>query len=315
MTGRTRPLDHHPDLAALARAQLGVVRRSQLVALGVTRHHVRSQVEAQRWRSIGPHVVVLHTGPLTRAQARWVAALHAGPRASLAGLTALELHGLRGWPADRAHVLVPQGASVPPLPGLVVHTTRRPVDEDVIRRTGWCPVTTVARSALDAARWDTSARRAAAVVLAVVQQRLTTPRELATCLARLDRVRHGTAIAAAIDDAAGGADSLAEVDVARLVVRAGLPRPRRQVVVDTPEGPRRVDLVVDLPDGRLLVLEVDGIHHAEPGVRLADAVKDAAIVAAGHQVLRLPVQGVRADPGAVLRQLTAIREMAARRSG
>jgi very-short-patch-repair endonuclease len=312
MTGRTRPLDHHPDLGTLARAQLGAVRRSQLVALGVTRHHVRRQVDAQRWRTIGPHVVILHTGPLTRAQWRWTAVLHAGPHAALAGLTALELYGLRGWSRDQAHVLVPLGVSVPPLPGLTVHTTRRLVDEDLVR-VGGLPTTTVARSAVDAARWDGSPRRAAAVVLAVVQQRLATPRELAACLVGFDRVRYGSAIAAAIDDAAGGADSLAEVDVARLVARAGLPRPRRQVVVDTPEGPRRVDLVVDLPDGGLLVLEVDGVHHADLGVRLADAVKDAAVVAAGHRVLRIPVQGVRTDRGAVLRQLTTIREMAVQR--
>ncbi|MDA8434529.1 MAG: DUF559 domain-containing protein [Actinomycetales bacterium] len=314
MTGRTRPLDHHPDLVAVARAQVGVVRRSQLVALGVTRHHVRRQADAQRWRTIGPHVVILHTGPLTRAQWRWTAVLHAGPHAALAGLTALELFGLSGWLRNQAHVLVPLGVSVPPLPGLTVHTTRRLADEDLVR-VGGLRTTTVARSAVDAARWAGSSRRAAAVVLAVVQQRLATPRELAVCLAGFDRVRYGSAIAAAIDDAAGGADSLAEVDVARLVVRAGLPRPRRQVVVDTPEGPRRVDLVVDLPDGGLLVLEVDGMHHTETGIRLADAAKDAAVVAAGHRVLRLPVQAVRADPGAVLRQLTTIRELAARRGG
>ena len=284
------------------------------MAIGVTRHHVRRQVEAQRWRTIGPHVVVLHTGPLTRAQWWWTAVLHAGPHAVLAGLTSLEDHGLRGWSCDEAHVLVPLDVSVPPLSGLTVHRTRRLPDGDVVRRDG-CPATTVARSAVDAARWGRSSRRAAGLVLAVVQQRLATPRELAACLAGFDRVRYGSAIAAANDEAAGGADSLAEVEVARLVVRAGLPRPRRQVVVDTPEGPRRVDFVVDLPDGALLVLEVDGIHHAETGVRLADAVKDAAVVAAGHQVLRLPVQGVRADPGAVLRQLTTIREMALRRRG
>jgi very-short-patch-repair endonuclease len=312
MTGRTRPLDRHPELAALGRAQLGVVRRSQLATLGITRHHVRRQVDAQRWRPIGPNVVVLHTGPLTRAQVRWAAVLHAGPQALLAGLTALEPHGLRGWSRDEVHVLVPLGVSVPSLSGLTVHRTRRLVDEDVVHG-GGCPVTTVARSAVDAGRWEKSARRAAAIVLAVVQQRLTTPHELAACLAGFERVRHGAAIATAIEDAAGGADSLAEVDVARLVVRAGLPRPRRQVVIETPDGPRRVDLAVDLPDGRLLVLEVDGIHHAETGVRLADAVKDASVVAAGHQLLRLPVQGVRADPGSVLRQLATIREMASRR--
>ena len=308
MTGRSRPLDRHPELAALARAQLGVVRRTQLATLGITRHHVRRQLEAQRWRVIGPNVVILSTGPLTRAQARWAAVLHAGPRALLAGLTALESHGLRGWPREELHVLVPMGVSVPTLPRLSVHRTRLLAAADP--RAAGCPATTVARATLDAARWETSPRHAAGLVLAVVQQRLATPNALAEGLAAFGPVRNRGAIASAIADAAGGADSLAEVDVARLVVRAGLPAPRRQVVVETPDGPRRVDLAVDLPDGRLLVLEVDGVHHAEVGVRLADAVKDAAVVAAGHQVLRLPVHVVRADPRTVLGQLVGIRDAA-----
>jgi very-short-patch-repair endonuclease len=176
------------------------------------------------------------------------------------------------------------------------------------------PVTTVARSALDAARWQSSSRRARGVILSVVQQRLVRPVQLAECLGRLGRVTHAASIASAILDSSGGADSLAEVEVADLVVRAGLPRPRRQVLVETLDGPRRVDIVVDLPDGRLLVIEVDGIHHLSTDVRLADAAKDAAIIAAGHQVLRIPVEALRRDSAALLSQLIAIRESAQRRA-
>jgi very-short-patch-repair endonuclease len=186
MTGRGHPLDRNPGLAALARVQCGVVSRKQLASLEITRHHLRRQVEAQRWRMVGGRVVVLHTGPLTRHQMYWVAVLHAGPAAKIAGLTALEL--------------------------------------------------------------------------------------------------------------------------------SGLPTPRRQMVIETPDGPRPVDLVVDLPDGSRLVIEVDGPHHADPSVRLADSVKDAALIAAGYLVLRVPVAALRADPGAVLRQLVSIREAAARRA-
>lgn len=354
MTGRTSPLETHPELARLAAAQCGVVSRAQLATLEITRHHIRSQVVAQRWRPIGPHAVVLHTGPISRAQWRWTAVLHSGTGARLAGLSALEQDGLTGWARDETHVLVASGRSVPPLVGLIVHTTRlsdvdsgssghRPasagpqVGWPKVRQGGtprfaseqletglpasWgdasvpgrCPATPVVRSTVDAARWESSSRRAGGIVLAVVQQRLATPSQLGECVDRLGRVRNSRAISRALVDAAAGADSLAEADVARLVLRAGLPAPRAQVVVETADGPRRVDLVVDLPDGRLLAIEVDGVHHARTEVRLADASKDAALVAAGHQVLRIPVQALRIDRGRVLRQLAMIREASARR--
>jgi very-short-patch-repair endonuclease len=258
-------------------------------------------------------VVVFHTGPLTYVQRRWVAALHAGPRSVVAGLTTLEDLGLRGWGDDDAHVLVPPGVHVPRLAGVVAHMTRHLHPDDIGSRGGLLS-TTAARSALDAARWQGSSRRASGLILAVVQQRLVRPDELRACLDRLGRITHRSHIAAAIAESAGGADSFAEVEVGRLVVRAGLPRPRRQVVIETPQGLRRVDLVVDLPDGRLLVIEVDGIHHLTPDVRLADALKDAAIIAGGDQVLRIPVTALRLQKDVLLRQLIAIRQAAERRT-
>ncbi len=56
-------------------------------------------------------------------------------------------------------------------------------------------------------------------------------------------------VAAVVHDASGGAESVAEVDVARLVRRAGLLEPQRQMVIHTASGPRRVDLAVELRDG------------------------------------------------------------------
>ncbi len=163
--------------------------------------------------------MVLHTGPISRAQWRWTAVLHAGTGARLAGLSALEQDGLTGWARDETHVLVASGRSVPPLVGLIVHTTRlsdvdsgssghRPasagpqVGWPKVRQGGtprfaseqletglpasWgdasvpgrCPATPVVRSTVDAARWESSSRRAGGIVLAVVQQRLATPSQL-----------------------------------------------------------------------------------------------------------------------------------------
>ena len=312
MTGRTRPLEAIPRLAELARVQCGVVSRAQLAACDVTRHHVRRQAEAQRWRLVGTRVVCLHTGGLSRQGQVWAAVLHAGHRSLIGGFTALELLGLRGWRREPVHVLVPMGVNVPPLAGLVVHRTRRWPDADAASRTA-PRSTTAARSTIDAARWDTRPRVARGLVLAVVQQRRATADQLARCAAQLDWLRSSGAILDAVVEGSGGADSWAEVEVARLVHGAGLPRPRRQTVVDTLDGPRRVDLAVDLPDGSVLVVEVDGVHHLDADVRLADAAKDAAVIAAGNAVLRLPVAAVRRDPGRVNAQFVAIRRAAEQR--
>jgi very-short-patch-repair endonuclease len=335
MSGRTHPLDHVTGLRELARRQLGVVRRDQLAALGVSSDHVRSQVRAERWRVIGPFVVVLSTGALTRAQQRAVAALHAGPGARLAGRTALEQLGLRSWETDLLHVSVPRGCRVRPLPGVVAHTRvalgrsspaaepdpraasghaggagerRRTHDEAI---DAWPPTDSAATAAVDAASWERSAASATSLVIAVVQQRLATAAEILEELDRRPRVRHVRALRAALGEADAGAHSRAELDVAVLVRRAGLGAPRRQVAIETALGRLQVDLLVALPDGRRLVIEVDGPHHDDPRVRASDQERDAALIALGYVVLRIPIALLRADPERVLAQLRAFAAAAA----
>ncbi len=311
MTGRSHALDAVPGLRELAQAQLGVVRRDQLAALGVTHRHVRRQVDAERWTTYGPHVVVLKTGTLTRAQRRAVAVAHSGARSALGGRTALEHVGLQAWERDEVHVLLPRGLRPTPLRGVVLHQVTV-LDEVDLVSSAWPACTTAARAAIDAASWEVNPRTASGLVLAVVQQRLATPDELLDVLGRLERVRHSALLRSMVAEAVEGADARSEVDVARLVRLVGLGPARRQQVIETPDGPRRVDLVVDLPDGRTLVIEIDGPHHADARVREADAVKDAALVAAGYVVLRIPVSLLRRSPGTVRAQLQAIADRARR---
>ena len=78
------------SLDRLVRSQEGVVARRQLGELGVTRSRLRRALEAQRWRAVGPHVILMSKGGLTRRQMRWARLLHAGPKAVCAGISALE---------------------------------------------------------------------------------------------------------------------------------------------------------------------------------------------------------------------------------
>lgn len=314
MTGRTQPLRQVPGLWELVDRQCGIIHRSQLGDIGVTRHHIRRQLDAQRWQALGGRVIAVMTGVLTTEQWRWVGHLHVGLDSVLYGRTALEHEGFIGWETEVVHVASAHENKVPRLPGLVRHRIRTLDEADVIPVRG-LRCHNAARAAVEAAAAERSPRVAAGLVVAVLQQRLTSPVAIVRCLDRTPLVRHAQLLRAAAADASAGSESVSETDVVRLVRRAGMPPPRRQVRIPTPEGLRRYDLGVDLPDGTLLVLEVDGPHHRDPRVAAADAGKDAAVIAAGGQILHIPSYLVRSEPTRIVRQLHDIWQAACARAG
>jgi len=62
-------------LRRLAHHQDQVITREQLATLGIGHSGVASRSAQGVWRELGPRVVVLHSGTLTRSQARWVGGL------------------------------------------------------------------------------------------------------------------------------------------------------------------------------------------------------------------------------------------------
>jgi hypothetical protein len=289
-------------LQDLTRARQGVVSRAQLRSVGVDRHEVRRRVGAGTWQVFGAKVVITHGGPPTRDQLRRAAVVHAGPRAALAGLTALESHGLDGWSRDEMHVVVPAGTHVTAHPDLVIHRSHRLAAEDVMTIQG-LRLTTPPRSALDAARWDRSAHTSGGVILACVQQGLAEPDQIDACLSRFSVVRQQVAIVDALENSASGSDSLSEVIACDLARDVGFPEPVRQWKLETSMGTRFVDLAVPLLNGRFLAIEVDGPHHDIDEVRVVDMAKDAALLQAGHLVVRIRAAVLRHDPLAVRLQL------------
>jgi very-short-patch-repair endonuclease len=164
------------------------------------------------------------------------------------------------------------------------------------------PRTTVARATVDAAAWERWPRAAAGVAMAVVQQRLASPDDIAAELAAAGRVRHRAVLREALGLSLAGADSVREVDIVRLIRRAGLPDPARQVRILG----RRHDLAMLLLDGRTLVIEVDGPSHDSPEARWADAAHDADLAAAGVVVLRIPAYAIRHHPDEVVARLREV---------
>ena len=300
------------DLAApltdLVRRQEGLVRRSQLREHGVDRFHVAARVASGRWQLVAPEVVSTDNGRLDRSQLLWRAVLHAPGPAWVGHLSSLEEQGLSGWTRDDVHLLVPR-ARIARLRGVAVHQSERVPGSPPDLAAG-LPLVPAARATLDAASCLPHPRLAAALVIATLQQKVADVAALRTEIDMAGRIRHKVAITAAVESAANGAESVSEADAGSLVRRAGLPEPRRQVVI----AGRPRDLVVDLPDGSVLVLEIDGPHHDDPRQRRLDSQRDAELVALGIQVLRIPAYLVRTEPERIVAQLVAIRRAAEQRA-
>src|SRR4029077_16679058 len=120
-------------------------------------------------------------------------------------------------------------------------------------------------------------------------------------------LRHGKTFALVLQDIAGGAQSFAELDVGRLCDEHGLMKPTRQLVRLDKDGRRRyLDCAWLLPDGRVVVLEVDGSFHAEVVAWWSDMKRERAVVIQGDTVLRCSSIELRREPQDVMADLRKI---------
>ncbi|WP_299037908.1 hypothetical protein [uncultured Pseudokineococcus sp.] len=286
------------DLRALAAHQGGCLSRAQLRDHAVDADRVAAEVRAGRWCVVGPLVVRTCTGALDAAARRWAAVLSAGEGAALSGLTALEVHGLRGWERPSVAVRVARGHRLPALVGVVATSSRRPAR--VVRR-GGLPLLAVEDAAVGAAGAARSPATAGGLLAAVVQQRLTTPARLRDAVLAAGPVRHRRELLAVLDDVEGGAQALSEVRLVRLCRTARLPAPAQQVVRLDGAGRRRyLDALWVLDDGRRVLLEVDGVRHVEEARWYDDLLRAAEVAQPGEVVLRLPARALRVEPARVV---------------
>jgi very-short-patch-repair endonuclease len=286
------------ELLAIAGAQGGVVSRPQVYAAGLTRWHVRGQVRAGRWATIGDQSVCVHRGEISAVGQRWAALFQGGPRAQLDGATALVASGLERFVPDQIRVSVPRGARVRRTPLFDIRQTRRWKADDVM--SGGIPRTRPAVAAVRGAMWAASDRQATLLLTMTAQQGLASPKEIGLELLRIRRDKRRHLMHAVVLDLIDGASSLGELDVVRLLRQRGLPAPERQVL--RRDGRRRYYLDLYWERWRLVV-EIDGIQHAWAENVVADALRQNAISMAGDMVLRVPLLGLRLEPDVFLAQI------------
>jgi len=265
------------------------------------RERVRAQLAAQRWQRPRRGVVVLHNGPLTLDQRARVALLGCPPGSALGGLTALGFDGLEGFDHPTPFVVMPQGRRGPRYDDVVPHWSRELSDADVHplrtpRRTR------PARSMLDAASWCPwgAERRARAIVLAGVQQRLAPTRALREALTRRGPCRHRALIVESILDAHGGIQSLPERDFDQVVRDRGLPTPTRQSPRQRSDGRYYLDVEWR---GFGVACEIHGIPHLAVKQWESDLERANEITIAGPRLLVFSSYAVRRHPARVGDQL------------
>lgn len=279
-------------------ADVGVVSRATLRSVGIDDVDVRAEVRAERWTVHGLQTVALHTRPLGDEERLWQAVWETGLGvAALDGVTALLAAGMTGYCEDRIHLSVVHSHTVKRLTGVRVHKiTRRHARE--IEPHG-IPRVRPAVAAIRAAHWADSDPQAALLLVLPVQQRLVRAADLLETARTIRGRRRRAFVGGVIRDIALGAQSLGELDFARLCRARGLPEPDRQVVRQGAKG--RVYLDVRWRCG--VVVEIDGIQHTWGMAPVLDALRQNLVTLSKDTVLRIPNIGLRLHEAAFMDQV------------
>lgn len=292
--------------ADLAAAQAGMLSRRQLRGLGVTRGTIRAQVQARRWEVRTDEVLSTTTGPLSWEQRLWLGVLHGGDGALVGGLSAAAEHGLRGWARDDITVLVPNQDSFEPVEGITFFRTRRALG--LLGSTeSTLPLCRIEPALLLFAAYEPNLRTAQGAVTAGVQQRLATVASMSVWMERLRPLRRSSIFGALLSDVGEGAQSLAEVDLRRVCRRFGIAAPISQKARRDRAGRRRfTDAEWRLPDGRTLVLEVDGAFHDDVVEAGEHRARNRKLTALSRIVIQCSAWELREAPESVAEDLIAL---------
>ncbi|HET7399266.1 MAG TPA: hypothetical protein VFJ94_12180 [Intrasporangium sp.] len=207
-----------PDLLRdLVHEQSGLVTRRQLIEGGVPPAMIRWQT-GRRWRSVLPGVILLESSLPTWDQRLVAALLAAGPSSWLSGTTAAAWHGLMdGRERLPVHVLVPFPNRSRRIGWVSIRATTL-TNERLVHR-GPLRISCRPRAVVDAAAQAPDEAAARALVIAAVQERLVRVDDVQHWLGV--RRRNGTLrLKAAVREAAAGAWSVPEAELATLVTRS-----------------------------------------------------------------------------------------------
>ena len=283
-------------IAELAARQHGVVTRTQLMGLGVSRAAVQRRLEAGRLRLLHRGVYLL--GPIVPERAPEMAAVLAGgPAAVLSHTSALHLWSLiRGDAPHPVHVTIP-GSGRGRRPGIAFHRVHF-LAEDEHTTVDGIATTTPARTLVDAASMLGSHEIEQALARAEREGLIRTA-EFVGLPDRYPR-RPGMAMLRSLlqqQNSPHFTRSEAERRCLELLRAADLPRPHTNV----PVGPYELDLF--WPDEGVAI-EIDGhAYHSSRSRFEGDRLKDNWLRARGIEVIRLTWRQITRDAVATAVQI------------
>lgn len=228
------------------------------------------------------------------------AALLVGDRGVLSGYSAAELFGApcapRGAPAEVTLLAGRQR----PHPGLLVHRDRLAPGE--LRRVGEVSVTSPVRTAYDLAR-RLDLVEAVVAVDALSNRGCFLPDLLLHVAVHYPRARGNTRLAEVLAHADRRAGSPMETRLRLLVVRAGLPRPEVQWVVQDERA--RTAVWLDLAYPRHCIgVEYEGEQHTGPEGVLRDIGRYTRLVDRGWRIYRYTKMDLYGCPERIVGELT-----------
>lgn len=153
--------------------------------------------------------------------------------------------------------------------------------------------------------WARSDKQAALVLAMCVQQRIVPADELILVSASIRRHRRRRFLQTVLADLAGGAQSIGELEFAKICRDYGLPEPDRQ---SRRSGSGQTFYIDAEWSEYEAVAEIDGLHHLEPHQVLEDAARQNELTLGKSRVLRIPLLGLRTTPARYLDQLAALLE-------
>jgi len=297
--------DAERGVSAIAAGQRGLVTRAQAIQAGLTPSEVKSRVARGRWERLLPGVYRIAGAPATGRQGMLAATLWGGRRSVLSFRAAGVLWGLDRVRAPRLEITIEA-------PRRLQH------DAVIVHRTGELPrldravedgirVTSVARTLVDLAGvLETNSLEFP--LEDALRRKLTTRDEI---LARVDalggsgRVGGGRlrSLLGSGEDAGRPSGSPPEIELRRLLIRAGLPEPVGQHAVRAGTFTAFLDLAY--PE-LMIGIEYDGERwHSGRVARQRDLRRDHALAALGWLVLHVTSSEIRDGVPTVVRAVRA----------
>lgn len=307
----------------LALAQAGLLTKRQCTDAGLSREQVRRLLRSHELTAMVRGVVLLGAAvppsgtrsaalDLSRRRAELLGLLAYGSRAISTGLCALVLIGVRGAPAALSpEVALESGDPRRRIPGIRIRQT---VVADRIHLDGFTlasPEVALAQAIPEVDRKTAIALMDSALHLRLVStDGLERAHDLARGHRRVARTHGWWA------QADGRAESPAETAARITCADAGYPPDALQLVIHDHRGQflARVQLGWQLPDGRWLLAEVDGVDiHGTPAAVIADLHRQNPLITSATVLRRYT--GADAFTGRVVREVAPVLRAAGWRPG